>query len=355
MANKTDLRVVDTGINRGRYNISVDSALIEAKRLGLTPDTLRFLEFSPSALIGRHQDLSQEIDVRYCVENNIDIGRRLTGGGALYLDQQQLGWELICSRRKFSDKSLRQIASVICNAVTIGLSKIGVDAKFRGRNDIEFDGRKIGGTGGFFDGDVLFYQGTLLLGLNTKQMFKVLRNPDEKHMRHGLRLSAERVTSLEDILGKEVPSLDRIKTEIRNGITESLGFSYQAGDLSDFEKSKASEVFIEEIGQDDFVYSIDHSPEEDGWSKFSRTTAGGTVSIYVKIETYGLPRISNIMFTGDFFITPPRAIYDLECHLKQVPIRKITDSVTQFFDEYNVEMMSVPLDQFVDTIKEAVS
>ena len=59
------------------------------------------------------------------------------------------------------------LAEKICNAAALGFRELGVDAKFRPRNDIEVDGRKISGTGGFFDGDVLIYQGTVLVANQT--------------------------------------------------------------------------------------------------------------------------------------------------------------------------------------------
>ena len=49
----------------------------------LALDTLRFLRFPPTALIGRHQALSQELKLDYCAKNNIRTVRRITGGQAL--------------------------------------------------------------------------------------------------------------------------------------------------------------------------------------------------------------------------------------------------------------------------------
>ena len=47
-----------------------------------------------------------------------------------------------------------------------------IDARFRPRNDIEVDGRKLSGTGGFFDGDTLIYQGTVLVDLDPAAMVR---------------------------------------------------------------------------------------------------------------------------------------------------------------------------------------
>ena len=55
-------RIIDTGVREGRANIAFDAALIEERQAGNVPDTIRFLSFPPTALIGRHQDLRAEVD-----------------------------------------------------------------------------------------------------------------------------------------------------------------------------------------------------------------------------------------------------------------------------------------------------
>ena len=53
------LRVIDSGVIEGRLNIAIGQAIIELHREGAVPDTLRFLRFPPTALVGRHQALGQ--------------------------------------------------------------------------------------------------------------------------------------------------------------------------------------------------------------------------------------------------------------------------------------------------------
>jgi hypothetical protein len=59
-------RVIATGLRGGRANIAFDQALIEARREEKIPDTIRFLRFRPSALIGIHQYLCHELKLDYC-------------------------------------------------------------------------------------------------------------------------------------------------------------------------------------------------------------------------------------------------------------------------------------------------
>ena len=90
--------VIDTGVRDGRRQIAFDQAMIDAHKAGAIGDTIRFLRFPPTALIGRHQALSREVHVDYCRANGIGLVRRITGGGAIYFDEGQLGWELVFGR-----------------------------------------------------------------------------------------------------------------------------------------------------------------------------------------------------------------------------------------------------------------
>src|SRR3989344_2422048 len=86
-------RVIDTGLRPAAQNIALNRALLEARQAEEIPSTLRFLRFTPSALLGYHQSADQEFNLEYCREHGITVQRRITGGGAIYFDETQIGWE----------------------------------------------------------------------------------------------------------------------------------------------------------------------------------------------------------------------------------------------------------------------
>ena len=62
-----------------------------------------------------------------------------------------------------------------------GLSRaFAVELDFVRRNDIEVGGQKLCGTGGFFDGDTLFYQGTVLIDADPERVMACLNVPAAK-------------------------------------------------------------------------------------------------------------------------------------------------------------------------------
>ena len=130
-------RLLDTETLRAAENFAYNKTLLEGHQKSISPHTLRFLQFKPSALVGFHQAVSQEIKIDYCRSHGIDIQRRITGGGALFFDSSVLGWELYLDKITLKTADMTRITSRICGAVANGIASLGVQAKFRPRNDIE--------------------------------------------------------------------------------------------------------------------------------------------------------------------------------------------------------------------------
>ena len=347
-------RIIDTGVREGRSNIAFDPALIELRQQDKVPDTIRFMRFPPTALIGRHQDLSREINLDYCASNGVGTVRRITGGGAIYLDEGQLGWELVFHRSSLGYAALPDIAREICNAAAAGLRLLGVDAKFRPRNDIEVDGRKISGTGGFFDGDILIYQGTVLVDMNAQQMVKALNVPQSKLARHQLDSAEQRIVTLKELLGDDVPDMETIKAALLTGFRKHLGISAEPGLITPAEEELAREFFDDEIGTDEFVAEIDNPSGSGDVFAGTHSGAGGTITSYLKLEGPTRRILQRVLISGDFFVTPPRVVFDLEAHLQGTRLPDIESRINQFFDDTDIDMLSVSADDFYKSIANAL-
>ena len=348
-------RIIDTGVREGRANIAFDAALIEERQANRVPDTIRFLRFPPTALIGRHQDLSREIDLDYCEQNGVGVVRRITGGGAIYLDEGQLGWELVFHRASLGIPALPDLAREICNAAAKGLSELGIKARFRPRNDIEVDGRKISGTGGFFDGDTLIYQGTVLVDMSAQQMVKVLNVPESKLAKRKLDSAAERVVTLKELLGDDLPDMETIKQALIKGFTEAFGISAEPGEITANEEALAEQYFKEEIGTDEFVAEIDNPGDADEVLSGSHTGPGGTIESFVKLEGPIKSVLQRVLISGDFFVTPPRVVFDLEAHLVGTRVDEIGSAIEEFFANNDVDMLSVAPSDFAASITAALT
>lgn len=347
------LRVIDTGVGEARLNIALGQALVDAHRAGDVPDTLRFLRFPPSAIIGRHQALSQEVNLNYCREKGVGLARRITGGGAIYLDEGQLGWELAVSRSRLGTANLGEATAKICTSAARGLSRLGIDVQYRPRNDLEVGGRKISGTGGFFDGDTLFFQGTVLVDMNPADMIAALNIPAAKLAKRHLASAGQRVVTVNELLGERAPSLHKIQRSLAAGIAEGLDLASDIGEFTEAEEALALDYYNEEIGTDDFVYEIDNPRASSEVRHGAYTGDGGTITVHVRLDGPRHDRIREVVISGDFFVTPPRVILDLEARLRGVPRNAVGAMVEDFFVGAEIDLLTAKPADFMAALNTA--
>ena len=267
-------RLLDTGLRSAAENMALNRTLLELHQEGVSPHTVRFLQFPPSALIGYHQSVEQELREDYCRENGIEIQRRITGGGAIYFDETQIGWELYLDKQAAGSSDMGEIAKRICTAAANGISALGVDAVFRPRNDIEVGGRKISGTGGAFDGDSLLYQGTLLVDFDVGRMLRVLRIPAEKLTGKAIASAQERVVNLKELLG-HAPALDDVKKEIMQAFASEFGVEFELTNELTPEEQERFEINLREIDSPEWVYLQQRPLAETTTLTSIQKTAGG--------------------------------------------------------------------------------
>jgi lipoate---protein ligase len=347
------VRVIDTGVRGGRANVAFDQALIDAHGAGRIPQTIRFLRFRPSALVGLHQFLSHEVRLDYCARHGIEVGRRVTGGGGLYLDEGQIGWELVLERR-WLGANLGAVTARVCAAAAAGLRRLGVAAEFRPRNDIEIGGRKVSGTGGLTEGGTLFFQGTLLVDFDAARMIEVLKVPVEKLARRELDDARRRVISLSDALGR-LPSLDEVRLALLEGLCEELGLEPQHSEATPFEEALAARLHEEHFGTDEFVHQLDAPAEDAQLASASVVRRAGSLRADLRLEAPGRSRIREALITGDFFVSPPRAVYDLEASLRGVAVAQAPAAVDAFFARNACELGGLSALDFREAVEQALA
>ena len=344
-------RVLDTGLRPAAQNIALNRALLEARQADEIPSTLRFLRFTPSALLGYHQSAGQELNLDYCRANNIAVQRRITGGGAIYFDETQIGWELYLHKRDVGTSDMQAISKRICHAAATAISALGVDARFRPRNDIEVDGRKISGTGGAFDGNALMFQGTLLIDFDVEKMLRVLRIPAEKLSDKAIASARERVANLRELLGRQ-PDIGQIRRNITEAFESEFNVEFREGELTLSEHARY-QAALREIDTPDWIDLVSHPADGMPVLEAVQKFAGGLLRAAVVFDA--LTRtVRQIWFTGDIFVNPRRTVADLEAALRDIPIDRLESRIRAFFSGRQVDMLSLTPDDFVTVVRLAL-
>ena len=233
------------------------------------------------------------------------------------------------------------------------MRRLGVDARYRPRNDIEVDGRKLSGTGGFFDGSTLFYQGTVLVDTDVGRMLAALNVPRQKLAKRTLDSAAQRVVTLKELLGY-VPDFDVVRRALVDGFAERLGIAPVPGEVTAREEALAALHHDQELGTDAFVASIDDPAASEGVHSGTHTGSGGTITAFVRLEGPQQDRVRDVLVTGDFFVTPPRVVFDLEAALRGVATTDIGAAIEDFFARASVGLLSASPADFAAAINAAV-
>ena len=348
-------RMLDTPPMTAAENMALDEALVECKGYGNTPNTIRFLQFSPRAvLVGYHQSVQEEIRREYCLTQGIDINRRITGGGAIFFDENQLGWEVICDKSFFNVTiPNHRLFRILCNPVISALALWGIRAKFRPRNDIEVNGRKISGTGGTESGNAFLFQGTMLVDFDVDTMLRALRIPVEKLKAKEIDSVKDRVTSLNWELGF-TPTLANIKEAIRQGFETHLGIHLEEAGLTDEEQQRFEEKTAMFCSVE-WIDMVNPTFQKSETIQCAYKADAGMVRFTLVVNLKQMI-LKNIFITGDFLSFPSGALYDLESCLRGVSLRRETlyPIIRNFFKEGRIIIPGMSFDNFVKPLDQAI-
>ena len=130
---------IETGSTDVYYNFGLENYFATEKRL---PDTVfLFWRTTPTLMVGKYQNILEEINKPYADAHGIHLVRRMSGGGTIYTDLG--GWQFTFIEH--SPEQQIEFAQYI-GPVVDAVRELGADASFNGRNDLLIDGRKFSGN-----------------------------------------------------------------------------------------------------------------------------------------------------------------------------------------------------------------
>ncbi len=123
-------RYIDDRPCPAAYNMALDEAISVASKNGSAPPTLRLYGWNiPSISLGYFQKIN-EIDIGYCLQNNIPVVRRLTGGRAV-LHGREITYSFSVKTRGQFSRGLLDSYKKIGDALSLALSKTGVTPEIK--------------------------------------------------------------------------------------------------------------------------------------------------------------------------------------------------------------------------------
>jgi len=332
--------------------------LMESVGKGLSPPTARICIYRPPAItIGYFQDVFEEVNVKEARRLGLDIMRRPTAGGTVLMkgpegSEDVPGWEIwVHEKFKGLPDDIEERYYYLTLPMIEVLNKLGIDAKFRAKNDIEVKGRKIAGVGECVINNGLLHTGTLLIDFDIPTMLKVLRIVPEKISDKHIKIVSERITTIKRELGYK-PSLREISNLFKKALKYYFNTNIGKGELTSWETSRLKEI-IKRYSSYEWTFK-NIVPKTYSWSYIKKTRAG-LFRIYVKIEDE--KTINSVIISGDFFIHPRRTIYDLEAKLKWRKLEKneVYAIVKEVFQEHNAKILGIGVEDFFKVLWNALT
>ena len=313
---------------------------------------------SPYVCIGFHQEVTQEVDLEYCRQNHIPIFRREVGGGAVFLDGNQLFFQIVLNRNsprapKRIDTFYRKFLQPIIDVH----HQIGLPVTFKPVNDLLVRQRKISGTGVGEIGDSIVFVGNLILDFNYEIMSRVLKIPDEKFRDKVKKGIKENLTTIRRELGQK-----RLNHWDEATLNDLMSKEFKKI-LGPFTTGQMDAVLVNKIQE------LKTTMLNDRWLyRKGKKIAGRVVKVRSGLEivqrmhkaTGGLiktnfeireGKLININITGDFFCFPNTLVQDMEKHLEGAALGDIRGIVTEVYGHSANQIPGVTIEDWMMIFK----
>lgn len=198
-----DWQLIHTVPQSPSLHMALDDLLIHEVGAGHRPPTLRIWEWDASAVvIGRFQSLRNEVDADAARRHGIEVVRRVSGGGAMFIEPgNTITYSIYAPQSLVSGLSFQQAYAFLDAWVIEALGEMGIKAWYQPLNDITSDGGKIAGAAQAHRGGAVLHHVTMAYDIDTTKMLEVLRIGREKLSDKGTASAAKRVDPLRSQTG----------------------------------------------------------------------------------------------------------------------------------------------------------
>ncbi len=239
---------------------------------------------APAVIIGNNQNTLLEVNLGFANQKGVKVVRRLTGGGAVYHDLNNVCYTVIAP---FNAEQNNYIA--FTKPVIEFLNSLGVNAEFSGRNDICVDGKKISGNAQVVYKDRIMHHGTLLFDTDLSVLDGVLIPNKLKTQSKGIKSNRARVTNIRKHLPQDITC-----EQFYNRLCEHMCNNMPTYAFTEQDITTINALVKEKYST--YEWNVGKSPV--GSNRFDGRFSFGTLTLTFDLKD-GL--IANAQLFGDFF------------------------------------------------------
>lgn len=280
-------------IHDASVNLAIEYYLLN--EVELDEPILLFYINDNAIIIGKNQNTYEEVNTTYVEENDVNVVRRFSGGGAVYHD---LGVLNFCFITKDDGDSFRNFAK-FTEPVINALHKMGVeDAKLKGRNDLVIGEKKFSGNAMYSKDGRMTAHGTLMFDSHIEAVVGALKPKKHKLESKGIKSIRSRVTNITPYMDDEYQNINT--KDFRERLLLNI---YDVEDTEDVKEYVLTDEDWEKIDEfaaqytDNWEWNYGESPDFD-LERSERVEGVGTVEVKLNVEK---GEIVDIKIFGDFF------------------------------------------------------
>ncbi len=195
----------------------------------------------PCIVVGKHQNLLSEINLPYVIKNKIKLARRISGGGTVYQDFNNLNFSFIHNCPNLDKISFENFTT----PVLIALRKMGLNVQFSDRHDILIHEKKISGNAMHVFRKRVLSHGTLLFNADLKNLSNALKNSPQKYLDKSIKSVRSSVTNIANYLTISL-TMEQFFQKLFENIIDQLPSTYTRA------ISQEETAYIKKLSSDKF-------------------------------------------------------------------------------------------------------
>jgi lipoate-protein ligase A len=252
---KMKWRYISYEIGNPYWNMAVDEAILQAHSKDLVPPTLRFYGWNPATLsIGYFQHAKKHIDHETRKKRNFGFVRRLTGGRAVFHDQELTYSVVVSEKHHLVSSSVKGTYRKINRALELGVNRLmlqvdhatnGNQTDFSsaacfdaaGTEEFLVEGRKVIGSAQTRQQGVLLQHGSILIDFDWQAFYDIFSFPSEQSQNK----FQENLGTLSQLCKREV-TINEVIYAMLTGFEQGLAISLEEQKLTSYETDLAKQL-----------------------------------------------------------------------------------------------------------------
>ena len=207
----------------------------------------------PCIVVGKHQNIFQEVNWGYTQMNGIRLIRRISGGGAVYHDHGNLNFSFITG---FKEQKLDYF-KILIEPIINTLRQLGVSVTLGAKNGIFVEGKKISGNSQHTNIKRMLSHGTLLFDADIRTLTNALDSGLDIIESKAIPSKKSEVANISEHVQQPL-DINGFRTKIIEGVAQVFGEMHE-WKLSGKDWDGIYQLAVEKYQSWDWTYG--HSPE----------------------------------------------------------------------------------------------